>query len=781
MKKHFTLLVFLLGFFGITAYATDENANDGHISGHVVTSDGQPAVAVTVEVEGLRKNAITNAKGNFLIKNVPAGNRRIRISLLGYETVLQDVVIENDQTTTVSIRLEISQTQLKEVIVQDRRNKLADKHSDYVARMDLRNLDNPQSYSIATRELLLEKNVQDYQAAVRAIPGVALSTESYQSISEVTLRGFTTSPYIRNGIYFMNLVAGDPQNIERLEAVKGPSGTLYGSQGISYGGLINRVTKKPFQRRAGEAGLSIGAFGFSRLTADINTPLNEDKSALLRVNAAAGWQQSFQDNGYQKSYLFAPSFSYQVNDRFDIQVDAELNSTNRPAATAYPVYSAAGVGYTRYDEIPFDYFESYGTNRADYPPSTTYNLYTQLNYKLGGTWKVSTNIAYSDFNFNAGTIGLTFHGRDSLMRDLYDFYWQYNSIEIQPNLTGEFNIGKVKNKLLVGLDYQDIRTVATGYSVWPQDTIGFRSAYKAFPVKHIRASQEYTDAYFEANFKQKAYAAYITNVISFHERLNILLSLRYDHYKDGGYEYRDSPDKSTGPDAGAFAPKLGITYQVLKDKMTVFANYMQGISYVAPDIFGNTFKPERAAQMEGGVKIDLVNGRLSSTISYYDIQVRDKVRADPSNPNRSIQDGTQESKGLEVDIIASPVDGLNIVTGYGYNQSKFLKDDEGMEGKRPYGTPVNSGNIWVSYTLLHSAAKGLGIGAGAVYSDEYFATDDNNFVIPGYTVFNANIFYNQPKFRLAVSVDNIGDKRYWNIYGMPQMPRRVVGSVTFRF
>lgn len=279
----------------------------------------------------------------------------------------------------------------------------------------------------------------------------------------------------------------------------------------------------------------------------------------------------------------------------------------------------------------------------------------------------------------------------------------------------------------------------------------------------------------------KAIAAYITDVISFNERLNILLSLRYDHYKDGGYQYRDSPDKSTGPDAGAFAPKLGITYQVLKDKMTVFANYMQGINYVAPDIFGNTFSPERAGQMEGGLKIDLANGRLSSTISYYDMQVRDKVRADPSNPNRSIQDGTQESKGLEVDIIASPVDGLNIVTGYGYNQSKFLKDDEGMEGKRPYGTPVNSGNIWVSYTLLHSAVKGLGFGAGAVYSDEYFATDDNNFVIPGYTVFNANVFYNQPKFRLAVSVDNIGDKRYWNIYGMPQMPRRVVGSVAFRF
>lgn len=781
MKKYLIILVYFFCLAGSTAFAADDNTNGGNIAGHIATSDGQPAVAVTVEVEGLRKNAMTNEKGNFLVKNVPAGNRRIRISLLGYETVLREVTVVDGSTAEVTIQLQISQTQLKEVIIQDRQNKLADKHSGYVARLDLKNLENPQSYSVATKELLVKKNVQDYQTAVRSIPGIALSTESYQGISEVLLRGFSASPYIRNGIYFMNLVAGDPQNIERLEAVKGPSGTLYGSQGISYGGLINRVTKKPFKLFAGEAGLSIGSFGFSRLTADINTPLNEEKSALLRVNAAAGWQQSFQDNGYQRSYLFAPSISYEINDRFDILVDVEMNSNNRPALTSYPVYSAGAAGYSRYEDVPLDYFKTYGTDRADYPPSITNNFYTQLNYKLGGSWKISANIAYADFNFNSGTIGLTLGGRDSLVRDLYDFYWQYNSIEIQPNLTGEFNIGSVKNKLLVGLDYQDIKTLATGYSVGPLDTINYTTAFSTLPVKHIRASQAYSDAYFEADFRQKAYAAYITDVIGIGDRLNILLSLRYDHYKDGGYEYRNSAEPATGPDASALAPKLGITYQLWKNHMTLFANYMQGINYVAPDMNGNVFSPERAKQTEGGIKIDLANGKLSSTISYYNILVKDKVRPNPANPNTSVQDGTQESRGLELDIIANPLEGLDVVAGYGYNKSEFTKDDAGKQGKRPYGTPVNSGNIWIGYTLHHSAAKGLGIGAGAVYSDEYFATDDNTLVIPAFIVFNANIFYNQPKYRIAVSMDNISDKRYWNLYGMPQMPRRVVGSVAFRF
>lgn len=113
--------------------------------------------------------------------------------------------------------------------------------------------------------------------------------------------------------------------------------------------------------------------------------------------------------------------------------------------------------------------------------------------------------------------------------------------------------------------------------------------------------------------------------------------------------------------------------------------------------------------------------------------------------------------------------------------SEFVKGEREKAGKRPYGTPVNSGNIWLSYTLRRTAAKGLGIGAGAVYSDEFFGTDENDIIMPGYTVINANIFYNQPKFRASIGMDNIGSKKYWDVFGTPQMPRRLMASLLFRF
>jgi len=57
------------------------------------------------------------------------------------------------------------------------------------------------------------------------------------------------------------------------------------------------------------------------------------------------------------------------------------------------------------------------------------------------------------------------------------------------------------------------------------------------------------------------------------------------------------------------------------------------------------------------------------------------------------------------------------------------------------------------------------------------------FYLPSYTVLNASIFYDQPRFRVALKMDNITDKHYWIGYTTvnPQKPRSITGSVSFKF
>ncbi len=82
-----------------------------------------------------------------------------------------------------------------------------------------------------------------------------------------------------------------------------------------------------------------------------------------------------------------------------------------------------------------------------------------------------------------------------------------------------------------------------------------------------------------------------------------------------------------------------------------------------------------------------------------------------SLPSRRIQDGTQLSKGIEAEIIANPVTGLNLVAGFSYNDSKYEKADADVKGLRPAtaASPYTA-NWWISYRLPAGTLKGLGAG-----------------------------------------------------------------------
>ena len=214
---------------------------------------------------------------------------------------------------------------------------------------------------------------------------------------------------------------------------------------------------------------------------------------------------------------------------------------------------------------------------------------------------------------------------------------------------------------------------------------------------------------------------------------------------------------------------------------------MNGYTNVAPGATAENpqteFKPEQANQLEGGVKVELLGGKLNGTLSYYDIEVKDKLRTDPNNSLFSVQDATQRSKGFEADLIANPFRGFHVILGYGYNESEYTKAAPAIEGKRPYSTPANVANLWLSYKILDGKVKGLGFGFGGNTQSDSYLNDANTFTVNGYTVMDATVFYEKPKFRLGVKLNNIANKEYWSAdYWANMMPtRQLVANLTFKF
>lgn len=746
-----------------------DNPVNGIIRGRVLSSDHQPVTGVTISLKGTRITVSTDHDGNFRMK-APSGKYILQCTFVGLARSEQFIELSPAQTLILpDIILNSTAAALNEVnITSKTKNNTVRKESDFIARMPLKNLENPQVYSVITKELMNEQGVVDYSHTLVNATGVVAGAKAGNGQNYVMLRGFSDPGFIRNGLTSPQYMDIDPANLERIEVIKGPSGTLYGSSQISYGGLINRVTKKPLKSVFGNVFYTSGTFGLNRFTADLNTPLNKDSSALFRINTAIHREGSFQDYGYSKNYLVAPVFTYQINKRMDILIEGEFYSRN---ATSTPILTIpATSGITNMNQLNSIYKKSFLTNEIAFKGSVT-NLNAGLNYKISDNWTSSTNIASSHSDYNYPFLAATIASDTLLTRAAGKTYYDLNFLELQQNFNGKFTLAGMRHRILAGLDYLQRR-----HTFYSSRTAFDKLNYLTSSGNYVGEDQ-FNTAISKLTYKpskpnSNTWGAYASDVIDLTSRLNIMASLRYDYYVSNG---------SPSYNQGALSPKLGAVYQLVKNQVSLFANYMSGFNNVSSvDKDGNAFKPQHANQWESGVKAEYFQGRLSSTISYYDIQLENVLRKDPVNSGFSIQDGTQRSKGLEAEFTGTPLDGLNIIAGYGYNNSIYEKANADIQGKRPALVPKNTCNYWISYTLQNGTAKGLGFGAGGNYYGQNYFDDANVVSINKTNVIAAAAFYNQSRYRFSIKADNLTNRKYW-ISSTAQMPARVLGSVEIRF
>ncbi|BAV06911.1 iron complex outermembrane recepter protein [Filimonas lacunae] len=783
--RHF-LLVFTLFLCSTISLARD-NDHRPAVKGSVVTSDGKPVDGASVRLKGTHAEAITEEDGTFTLWDVHPGQYELEVLYLGYAPVTEHIEVHPHHVAAVTVKLSVTQQQLTEVTITTGFNRFNKKETDDVARLPLKNMENPQVYTVVTKELMKEQLITDYNSAFKNIPGAGVPVVYNQGRSAMLSRGFTTANLIRNSISGFVYTNIDPANLEALEAIKGPSGTLFNSSQISFGGLFNRVTKKPNENRKTEISYSGGSYNLNRLTWDINTPIKSDNSVLMRINGALHTEQSFQDYGFTRSAMIAPSFIYKANDKLSFLIDMEASMYNATSPIRLAPYASGKA--TNIKDMGIDYFKSFTNNSLDYKTQQL-NFYGQINYQLNSNWKLQTFFTRT-YSATKGYVSSLTAVTDSTLRPTFQREnFPYNGTELQQNIVGDFHIAGIRNRMVAGIDFYNQRSDRnTPTIVLP--TINYQhvkpSEYYFLNVDKVDSIAARLPIRSFSNYRtnQYTYSAYVSDVVNITDQLSAMLSLRVDHFEDKG-NYAPYYDTSTlAYQQNALSPKLGLVYQVVKDQVSLFGNYMNGFNNQGgTDFSGNSFKPQHANQWEAGIKLDAFHHRLSSTISYYHIKVENTLRDDPDHANFSLQDGTQLSKGVEAEVIANPFGGLNIVAGYTYNDNKYIQAKANMIGLRPAEAgPQHLANLWMSYHIMNGGAKGLGFGVGGNYGSSAFQTNTSTFTftIPSYKVLDATVYYDRPTFRVGVKVDNIMNERYWSFRLAPQMPTRVTANITLRF
>jgi len=811
LKTTLSILGFFFALFASTTITAQEKAT---IKGQISLSNGEAADNVSVVLKGTKIGAVTDNQGLYEIKNITPGNYTIRITAVGHSTKEESIFVNEGEVVTKNLIINNNSEQLEEIFVKGNANKYTKAESNYVAKMPIKNLENSQVYSVVTKDLMKDQLVVNQDEALRNVPGLYQLWASTGRIGDggsyFSSRGFVTQSLLRNGIAGKITNNVDASNLERLESIKGPSATLFGSLLTSYGGLINRVTKKPTERFGGEISYQSGSYGLNRLTADVNTSLNDDDTALLRVNAAYNNANTFQDYGQTRSYFFAPSFSYKVNDKLAISIDAELSNVD---ASSMPLIyipfdgTPNSLGLFSAKDIKMNWTRSF-TGSEFMMNTKTSNIFAQANYEISDKWKSQSVLSTSTNQSVGPQTWFYLLGNNEMSRNVWNIDGRDNILEFQQNFNGEFELFGMKHRALVGGDIYRYESKSSfgllADTFFYYDTVNYTQAntnYYDFNADNVKARLVGGSAS-KAITSLTTYSAYVADVFNVTDRLILSAALRLDHYQNDG-TFDPSTDVKTGNfSQNALSPKFGAVYQIIKDQVSVFGNYQnsfKNVGFAFAEVGGiaqlKAFDPERANQFEAGVKVNAFSNRVSATLSYYNIEVKNILRAGQLI-NTSVQDGNQTSKGFEAEVTANPISGLNLIFGYAFNNSKLNDADAPVNGLRPETAgPESLLNYWISYSLQTSKFKGLGIGFGGNSASETYAfnrnvTDPNTnvttnqkFTLPSYTVINAALYYDQPKYRLSLKVNNLTDELYFNGYTTinVQAPRTFMGSVAYKF
>jgi len=688
---------------------------------------------------------------------------------------------------------------IEEVIINKLVKKLDTESSN---KMQVSFIENPQVYSSIDRGILENQNIFTVDDAYRNVTGLQKmwnpTGRAGDGGSFFVLRGFPSQASTRNGMVAPVTSTIDAINVETLEFLKGPVGTLYGSTVASYGGLINRVTKKPQQNFFGAVSASAGSYNIYRATADINAPITKD--LLFRVNTAYTSEGNFTKPDAKNQYsTFAPSLTWNVSDKVQLNVDYELFN-NRVTANPYFFYLSPKTlnGIDNMKDLEkaagLDYKESFTGNDL-YMTARNSNIFGNVK------WKINNNITSSTYINNSDSYSDGYNPYFSVAYDNTSSSYlvaradqstngsKKSWFQIQQNFNFDYNFSNgMKNKTVVGFDYmRTTERLRYKYLNFNFDTVAASGAdYSGMNASALEALYADTNNFSTWDYLRdlNTYSGYISNLFTPIANLHIMAGLRYENndYLGG----TSGPNTEEAYNQSAFSPKAGIVYEIVKGTFSVFGNYQNSFSskgYYTSDTAGNTTlsEPERGNQFEGGFKASLFNNRFNATLSYYNIKVKNQLlytgEYAPNFVSVQQQIASTLSKGFELEVNAYLVKGFSLVGGLAYNDTV----DESTDLR-----PTTAGSFWnanfnLAYQFVDGKIKGLGFGFGGNYASDNNVTGD--FILPKYFVLNANAFYDAKKFRIGVKVDNFTNEHYWTGYSTanPQILANFLGTIAYKF
>ena len=238
------------------------------ISGKVTDTKSNALKDVTVHLLNTNIAVFTDANGIYSISDIHTGKYIISFSAVGYASQNKDVEI-TAATNNVDVALADATTQLDDVVVT------AEKKEESVQKI-------PAAITALSAKQVNEFRLWNSKQLTAIIPNM-YSNNSGDERNVTSIRGITTTSYepavatYIDGVsqFSLDTYIATLFDVERIEVLRGPQGTLYGRNAM--GGVINIITKQPTNTTNAFAEINMGNYKQQRYVLGFSAPLIKDK------------------------------------------------------------------------------------------------------------------------------------------------------------------------------------------------------------------------------------------------------------------------------------------------------------------------------------------------------------------------------------------------------------------------------------------------------------------------------------------------------------------------
>lgn len=709
-------IVYILFFLLINTLSTfSQNAQ---IQGNVTDGEGKPAPFVAIRLKEVQKGTNSDENGQFIISNLKADTYTLVASYVGFKTLTRKIKLEEGKTLNLSLELFENAEMLKEIIVRgyiSQNDKVVS-----VGKIAIKPMDLPQSIVTIDKSVLDNQQVLNMKDVLMNTNGLYImgTTGGYQE--EIAGRGFAygSSNTFKNGVRYFSGMMTELSGLERVEIMKGSAAILFGN--VAAGGILNLVTKKPKFDFGGDVSMRVGSFGLVKPAFDVYGGLGKAKNVAFRLNGTYETANSFRQGVSSERFYVNPSLIVKFSKKTELLLESDYIKDRRTPDFGVGIinYKIVDIARERFLGVPWS---TYKSEQFSTTSTLSHQFSEQWKLNFVGAFRSYKTDLFANTRPNTGTL----IGTDGTwIRNIQRAATNEDYYLAQLDLLGKLNTGKVSHQLLFGADVEQFNTLTTAYNQLARyDTVN------VFRTKQYNTRTDIPNltASTLTSSPVKRFGVYVQDLICLNKKIKLLAGVRYSYQTTGSevFTYSTSTNTSSTNFDGAFTPRLGLVYQPTQNH-SIFASYANSfVLNTGIDIAGNALPPSLVDQYEVGVKNELMNGKVSVNLTAYRILNHNMAQNSLVNGNTYtyIKElaGSVQSEGIELDFAARPINGLNLMAGYSYNETKYIKSNTYIEGSLLKYNPNHTANASANYRFGEGILNGLSLGMTSVYIGKRFA------------------------------------------------------------